>query len=82
MSRTHRPPRTGGSAWPRLPASPRVLAVAMLAAGLLGACGASDEDMLRQWMDATRNARAKPPEPLPEPRPYVPREYAAANAPD
>lgn len=82
MSRTRRTHRARGSAWPCLQASPRVLAVAMLAAGLLGACGASDEDMLRQWMDATRNARAKPPEPLPEARPYVPREYAAANAPE
>ena len=76
MSRTV---RTRGLAWT---ASPRTLAVAALALGLLGACGASDEDALRQWMDATRSARAKPPEPVPDPRPYVPREYAAANAPE
>ena len=29
-----------------------------------------------------RRVRSHPPEPLPEPRPYVPREYAAANAPE
>nr|WP_029047612.1 pilus assembly protein PilP [Cupriavidus sp. amp6] len=82
MSRTHRTHRARGSAWSGLQASPRVMAAAALAVGLLGACGASDEDALRQWMDATRNARAKPPEPLPEARPYVAREYAAANAPE
>ncbi|WP_432258500.1 pilus assembly protein PilP [Cupriavidus sp. TMH.W2] len=76
MSRTI---RTRSLAWT---ASPRALAAAALAVGLLGACGASDEDALRQWMNATRSARAKPPEPVPDARPYVPREYAAANAPE
>jgi type IV pilus assembly protein PilP len=59
-----------------------VLAVAALAAGLLGACGSSDEQALHQWMDATRNAKAQPPAPLPEPKPYVPREYAVRSAPE
>jgi len=58
------------------------LAVAVLAAGLLAACGRSDEDALRQWMAATRAAKAQPPAPLPEPKPYVPREYAGRSAPE
>ncbi len=61
---------------------PRVLAAALLAAGLVAACGASDEETLRHWMDTTRAAKAPPPAPLPEPKAYVPREYAGRSAPE
>jgi len=73
---------------PRVPSvrshmSPRLraLALATLAVALLGACD-SDEQALRDWMSATRATRTPPPEPLPEPKPYAPREYAGASAPE
>jgi len=65
-----------------LPGRVRALTVSALAIMLLAACGASDEESLRQWMNATRAAKAQPPAPLPEPKPYVPRDYAGRSAPE
>ncbi len=60
----------------------RACACALAGAALLAACGASEEDGLRQWMAQSRAAKAPPPAPLPEPRPYVPRDYAGRNSPE
>lgn len=60
----------------------RACACALIGAALLAACGASEDDGLRQWMAQAQAAKVPPPPPLPEPRPYAPREYAARNGPE
>ncbi|MBY4733592.1 pilus assembly protein PilP [Cupriavidus pauculus] len=65
----------------RLPAW-RTLGVAAFAVIALGGCGSSDDEGLRQWMSQTRAAKAPPPEPLPDVKPYVPREYGGRASPE
>lgn len=85
MSRlTHRPPHRIAmmSRTSRTPRRLAAAAVAMLAATTLTACGASEDEGLQQWMSQTRAAKAPPPEPLPEVKPYVPREYGGRTSPE
>jgi type IV pilus assembly protein PilP len=65
-----------------MPARLGALALAVLAVATLAGCGSSDEESLRAWMTSTKAARTPPPEPLPEPKPFTPREYAGRNAPE
>lgn len=65
--------------------APRVcltVAVMALATSQLAACGGGEDENLQQWMASTRAARVPPPEPLPDVKPYVPREYAGRGAPE
>lgn len=66
----------------RPPVALHTVAVAALAVIALAACGASEEDGLRQWMTQTRAAKAPPPEPLPDVKPYSPREYDGVKSPE
>ncbi len=66
----------------RPPVAMHTLAAAVLAVIALAGCGASEEDGLRQWMTQTRAAKAPPPEPLPDAKPYTPREYGGRTSPE
>ncbi len=66
----------------RPPVALHALAAAALAVVALAGCGQSDDDGLRQWMTQTRAAKAPPPEPLPEVKPYSPREYGGRSSPE
>jgi len=66
----------------RPPMALHTLSAATLAVVVLAGCGPSDDQSLHEWMTQTRTAKAQPPEPLPEVKPYVPREYAGAKSPE
>ncbi len=56
--------------------SPLCLAV------VLAACGASADDELEQWMQQARSTVSTRLAPLPEPKPYAPREYTTTKQTD
>ncbi|CAH0443464.1 pilus assembly protein PilP [Ralstonia syzygii] len=56
--------------------SPLCLAV------VLAACGASADDELEQWMQQARSSVSTKLAPLPEPKPYAPREYTTTKQTD
>ena len=62
--------------------APHTLAAVALAVLVLAGCGPSEDEGLQQWMTQTRAAKAPPPDPLPEVKPYVPREYAGTKSPE
>lgn len=66
----------------RPPVALHTLAAVALAVTTLAACGQSDDDGLRQWMAQTRAAKAPAPEPLPDVKPYTPREYGGRASPE
>ena len=66
----------------RPPVALHTLAAATLAVVALAGCGPSEDDGLRLWMSQTRTAKAPPPEPLPDVKPYVPREYGGLASPE
>jgi len=66
----------------RPPVALHTLAAAALAVLALTGCGPSEDDGLRLWMDQTRAAKAPAPEPLPDVKPYTPREYAGRSSPE
>lgn len=66
----------------RPPVALHTFAAAALAVMALAGCGQSDDAGLQQWMAQTRAAKAPPPEPLPEVKPYTPREYGGRTSPE
>ena len=66
----------------RPPMALRAVAVAALAVVALAGCGAGEDEHLQQWMAQTRAAKVPPPEPLPEVKPYEPRQYAGTKSPE
>lgn len=66
----------------RPPVALHTIAAAALAVVVLAGCGQSDDAGLQQWMAQTRAAKAPPPEPLPEVKPYTPREYGGRTSPE
>jgi type IV pilus assembly protein PilO len=64
----------------RPPMALRAVAVAALAVVALAGCGAGEDEHLQQWMAQTRAAKVPPPEPLPEVKPYEPRQYAGTKS--
>ncbi len=48
----------------------------------LAACGASSQDELRQWMAEQRNQTKAAPEPISEPKKFVPQLYSQGGAID
>ena len=55
---------------PKLP-----LALALALAGLLAACGSSNDDELHQWMAEQRAAIKPQVKPIPEPKKFTPENY-------
>ena len=49
---------------------------------VLGGCGASDQDDLRQWMGEQRNQTKAGVEPISEPKKFVPQVYTEGSAVD
>ena len=56
--------------------------VPMCLAVVLAACGASADDELDQWMQQARSSVSTKLAPLPEPKPYAPREYTTTKQTD
>ena len=51
-------------------------------AAVLTACGASEDDELQQWMQDARQHVSTTVQPLPQPKPYAPREYTTTKQTD
>lgn len=64
----------------RMPRLVRIVPLCLVV--VLGACGASADDELQQWMQQARNNVSTKLTPLPEPKPYAPREYTTTKQTD
>lgn len=59
--------------------SPKLL-LAVAAAGLLAACGSSDQEEIQRWMAEQRAATKPQVQPIPEPKKFTPDDYSQQAA--
>ena len=59
--------------------SPKLL-LAVAAAGLLAACGSSDQEEIQRWMAEQRAATKPHVQPIPEPKKFTPEDYSQQAA--
>jgi len=60
----------------------QTLVIALVAAGALSACGASEQEEIQKWMQEQRAATKPNVQPIPEPKKFTPQDYTQEAAID